>query len=696
MDLIEDHSYCSALVKGNYKSADSKPGKPEAVVGHAKSTCYLPSGSCTLFLLLFLLAFHPLKAQESDFPCEWMNTLGDGQLLFRDTLTQTTYSYTPENPDIKAIISRDRKSIVCYGHNSPTQLYRLEGNSCTLVASLPLHTEYATFSHSGEQLFLLHSKSWWGMRLTAYETRTGYPLASKKVSPKANAISLNSTDSLIGLSSGAFIQIMEAPTLKRVRVHWEEHKQSLLEFSPVDPMLVASATPESVIQIRNLEQELILSEIKAHNAPVASLQFDPSGRLIFSRDEENNLVVWDISKGTHVLYRQNVEGDLAFGESGLILWRENKEVVIKQLEALKAEVETAAANTSHPDMERNPPGFVFFAQPLADWTPETEVQFGASASFLFFPRSLRPYPPAFLPSFVKPKITYAPDGKQVFTSIESEVYAQNGWNFLNLLEYNVGARNYYFGIGNQARRDVRVSYSNKVFSLQGDAVKHVGKKWKLGLGYNIRHDTSLEFERNEAVSAEGISGGWLVGGGPVLQVDFRDDFIFPTKGSFLDTRYFLYHNAFGSSFRYQEASLDYRRYFPIHSGRIPKVFAFQAFTHLTWAGDTPFYQLPYFTADRMLRGIWRNLYIDRQVAFLQTEYRSYFSPGDTRFGYVLFLGAGDAVDSFRKDWQPDPKVVYGAGYRQQLVPKLRLDIRIDFAISNKGDFGISGGAGVAF
>lgn len=656
---------------------------------------------CLIYLFLFFPAFQPLNAQEINFPCDWSNPYGqettsNEQLLFRDVTTQTTYSFAPESPDMKALISRDRKTIVLFGHNSTTQIYRLDKNSCTLLTTIPVNTEYAAFSHSGDHLFLLHSKSWLNMRLTSYETRTGLPVTSRKVPRKANAISLNSIDSLVGISSGSLIQIMEVPNLKTVRVYWEEEKQRLLEFSPVKPMQVASVTPEAVIQIRDLEQDIILAEITAHSSPITSLQFDPTGELLLSQDEENNLFAWDISNRKHVFQQKNVAGNLIFGESGSILWQEEKDLVIKDISDLKTGIEIDNSYTSPYFMERDPPGFVFFPLPGAAWTPETEIQFGASASFFFFPKSLRPYPPEFMPSSIIPKITYAPDGKQIFTSIASEVYSQTGWYFNNLMEYNIGARNYYFGIGNLARRGDRVPYTNNSFSLKGYGIKHLNREWKVGLGYNIRHDAPLKFKENETISEKGTSGGWLVGLGPVVQIDLRDDFIFPTKGSFLDTRFYLYHNTFGSNFQYQEVSIDYRKYVPIRSGRTPKVIAFQAFSQLTWAGDAPFYQLPHFTADRMLRGMWRNLYIDRQMAFLQTEYRSNFSPSDTRFGYVLFFGAGDATDSFLKDWQPDIKLVYGAGYRQQLVPKLRLDFRIDLSISNEGDFGIFGGAGVAF
>ncbi|MDR7130500.1 WD40 repeat protein [Algoriphagus sp. 4150] len=640
-------------------------------------------------------------AQEIGFPCDWINPVGhettsDGQLLFKDHTTQTIHEFTPDSSDQKAVVSRDQKTVVRFGPISKTEIYRLDKNSCTLITSIPVKTEYATFSHSGDQLFLLHSKTWRDISLTSHETKTGTPISSRKVSSRANALTLNSNDSLVGISSGSLIKIMGATNLKTAKVFWEEKRQMHVEFNPVKPMQVASATPDGTIQIRDLEQHALLAEIKAHGKTINTLQFDPTGEFIFIQDEKNNLSVWDISNEKEALYRKNVEGNLVFDGSESIHWREGTELVTQNLSELANSVQLDSGYSFLFPLENKLPGFVFFPQPIVDWRPETGIQFGASASFSFFPKSFRQYPPAILPSSIVPKITYGPDGKQLFTSIESEVYSANGWNFNNRIEYNNRARNYYFGIGNLASRDIRESYSTNVFSFKGDAIKHLSRVWKVGLGYTIRHDSPAEFEENKTISAKGVSGGWLIGGGPVVQIDFRDDFIFPTKGSFLDTRFYLYRTTFGSDFQYKEALFDYRKYVPIRVGKIPKVLAFQAFSHLTFGRDVPFYQLPHITSDKLLRGVFRNLYIDRQSAYIQSEFRSYFSPSDTRFGYVLFIGAGDVADSFLKDWQPDIKLVYGAGYRQQLVPKLRLDFRIDFAISNEGDLGISGGAGVTF
>lgn len=102
------------------------------------------------------------------------------------------------------------------------------------------------------------------------------------------------------------------------------------------------------------------------------------------------------------------------------------------------------------------------------------------------------------------------------------------------------------------------------------------------------------------------------------------------------------------------------------------------------------------TANRAFRGVWRNLYIAEQVFSIQAEYRSYFSSIDHRFGYAIFAGLGDGAKNFFKDYQSSIKAFYGVGFRQQLIPKYRLDTRMDFGLTSKGDFGFFVGTGVAF
>jgi hypothetical protein len=51
---------------------------------------------------------------------------------------------------------------------------------------------------------------------------------------------------------------------------------------------------------------------------------------------------------------------------------------------------------------------------------------------------------------------------------------------------------------------------------------------------------------------------------------------------------------------------------------------------------------------------------------------------------------------FLKGYKPDIIGVFGIGYRQQVIPKLKLQSRVDFSYTTKGNFGIFGGLGLSF
>jgi hypothetical protein len=188
----------------------------------------------------------------------------------------------------------------------------------------------------------------------------------------------------------------------------------------------------------------------------------------------------------------------------------------------------------------------------------------------------------------------------------------------------------------------------------------------------------------------------LIGLGPVFRWDNRDNILSPTKGHLLDLAFLWFGPWQVGDYRYNEWKVDYRTYIPLGAPANGRLIAIQGMADLTWAGQAPFYSLPYFTADRAFRGVYRNLYIDKQVMFVQAEFRSLFTAADPRYGYAIFAGAADGTGDFFKAYTPDIKAVYGLGLRQQLFPKNNLLLRVDLAWTSKGDFGVFAGMGVPF
>lgn len=674
-----------------------------------------------------------------------VTTLPD-QLLFTD-LQNGELMYTLNLPGYGSsgylTFSPDGSLLLSSGNDQMTRVYQVKDDACQGLVQLPAKTEAAVFDRSGHKLFLLHSRSFWGARVSVYDTRSWELKASVRVPAATNALSLNQDASLIGLSAGTVIRVLDAGDLSTKRVYWERDKQRNLVFNPVSAKQCASVSDKNIIQVRDLEQDTVLVEIagkmpagvnpageatpqggagresrygrgKAGGPGIRWLGWHPSGELLGSLDAIGVLSVWSPAGRKRVLRLENVRGTPAFdadgklhaltvnptgggnpakaGLSGDSLQRQSPDfagdqpvVVVIDPDSVK---ETAPADQSR-FLEKTPERLKIFPQPVIAYKPETGVLLGAGATMLFPGRA------SGRPSLIAPVVTYGLKGRQLQTGVNADLFLVKGWRFVNQAAWLNHGTNYFFGIGGDFHRDERRSYTANTFSLDGSAFRRIGTAFFAGINYRVRHDTRAVFETGH-IPVPGSEGGWLTGIGPAFQFDDRDDVLFPLSGNLLDLGFYRNSRGLGSDYQYNELRLDYRRYQTVNLIREGSVLAFQGLFNATWGGEPPFYRLPYITADRTLRGVWRNLYIDKQVWSLQTEFRSFIAPGDTRWGYVVFAGLADGAQNLFRDYHPDIKAVFGAGWRQQVIPKQRLDTRLDFAFTSKGDFGISGGIGIAF
>jgi hypothetical protein len=347
-------------------------------------------------------------------------------------------------------------------------------------------------------------------------------------------------------------------------------------------------------------------------------------------------------------------------------------------------------------LETSAPSPEIFNLPIIGYSPETGLRGGLGLRMVFYPKEQKIQKLPARPSVITPAITYGFKNKQVITALEADIYAIKGWQLHSHFRYSIHETNYYFGTGGHSGRVNKQAYMSNSLRLNGSMLKMFRSGISAGVGFSAQHDTPLEFEKEATPNPDGINGGWIIGTGPALQIDHTNNYLFPTRGSFLDAAFFRYGLGQIGNYQYNEVKLDYRKYIPSNLLVNGSVFAFQALFHGTWGGTVPFYKLPYITNDRALRGMWRNLYIDRQIISIQGEFRSFFSPNNSRYGYALFAGAADGASNFSKSYSPDIKIAYGAGLRMQLLDKQRLVLRVDGAFSNKGDMGIYSGIGVAF
>jgi len=619
-----------------------------------------------------------------------VNELPD-RLLFQNTQNKSIIGeFTLPKRGLGGLLlfSPDGKLCVSSGGDNRTTIYSVDQASIKQVADLPFRSVFAVFNESVAEVLLVHSPSVFQQKLSRYSIDTWQAIHTRNIASDVNSVGISSDGKIIGFTNNRLIQLLDYHSFEKKEVNWQKEKQRLLVFNPRKQEL-ASVTDKNIIQIRDLSDEVI-AEVKAHQAKIIWLSYDRLGEHLLSLDELGDLYVWNVDQKKLISKYNQVYLRPSFNDKNELLLKQGNEW--RSISFLEEE----GSLVDVPYFEKNKENrFKMHPKPILGYTRETGLILGAATTMIWYPKtndsSKFSQPTVFVPA-----VSYGFNGKQLSVGGFMEAYYKHRWYFVNTLSFTNNSKNYFFGVGKESEREHKTAYVSDNIILDGSISRILSDRFFIGLGYKLRKDSRLSFEQDPMLAFNGGAGGWVFGIGPVLRMDKRDNIIFPSKGSWLEVNYYRFNKDLISDYQYHEIKFDYRKYFPVNWLIKGDVLAVQAMFNGTWGGDVPFYQLPYMTADRAFRGVWRNLYIAEQVYSVQAEYRSYFSEVDPRFGYAVFAGLGDDAKNFFKDYKASMKAFYGVGFRQQLVPKFRLDTRVDFGLTSKGDFGIFVGTGVAF
>lgn len=524
-----------------------------------------------------------------------------------------------------------------------------------------------------------------------YNSHTWKKLRQKKLTAVSPHLSLNANDSLLALSAVGKIKILNAQSLKTEQVLWERTPQKLVEFDPVSPTICASATVKNVIQIRDLRNDSILLEIYGHNTPIRTLSYRPDGKYLFSLDKKGKLCVWSPAEKTQLAERDHIQGTPYWDTDGTLRIADSTSPQTPQVITLQA-IPGSDLRFHH----YTTPMLEVFPAPVIGYMPEAGLILGLGFTVIAQPTRSSKY---YRPSLLTVSASHGFYGNQWLLAFSLSRYLKDRWYIAADLQYNIHARSFYFGTAMDADYKKKQPYISGNFLLSGGVYRLFGQQLGLGLLYDIRHNKRARFEQEiplRLFPPFGVEGGLAAGLGAALRLDNRDNIFSPSRGAFLQLAYLRYGIADAGDYRFHEVKADLRKYFPLGNPANGRQLALQGAADLTWGGQPPFYMLPYFTGDKALRGIYRNLYTDNQVAFVQAEYRSRFNVADPRFGYTIFAGVADGSTDFIRQYIADLKVVYGIGFRQQLYPKNHLQLRMDAAWTNKGDFGFYAGLGTSF
>ncbi|MAC77005.1 MAG: hypothetical protein CML66_02975 [Rhodobacteraceae bacterium] len=230
-------------------------------------------------------------------------------------------------------------------------------------------------------------------------------------------------------------------------------------------------------------------------------------------------------------------------------------------------------------------------------------------------------------------------------------------------------------------------------------ISQTGAMARLGVTYTWSHAWSIGFDLGVIQSDLGSGGATLP---PDLQPDFditsatadltlgydtRDDTLYPTSGVKASFRFGLGGVADGIDLNVI-ADLDrqftrmlgqYALYLPVGSDGVVAGL-------ITACGvddQTPFFLACSLGGSDQMRGFPATQYIDNTLVSLQMAYRGRI--GQSRFGYVVFAGAGRVADGFSDIGSADTHAAAGVGARFRVSRKFPVDFSVDLAVNDDHD-----------
>lgn len=302
--------------------------------------------------------------------------------------------------------------------------------------------------------------------------------------------------------------------------------------------------------------------------------------------------------------------------------------------------------------------------PAIGYSPETKTYLGAVSLFTFRNRY--------------DSITRSSNAKIEFNyTWNKQIILESDWNWFSPGEewFSTGLVHYskypdlYYGIGFDTPSSNEVIFESKRFILDFNLFRNIKNNSFLGGGVNFTSYSNINFSPLDEVSIWADTSSFGLKG--IYLHDSRNNILSPSSG-----KYFVFTNSFnfGETF-YFKTSADYRRYFNWEKNK-SYVLAGR-FYHESVLGDPPFYDYPMLGGDEYLRGYYLGRFRDKNLSFVQLEFRSvlFWRIGLAGFGGLAMIY--DKINNIRYDsFKPN----IGGGLRFLVDKNEKTSLRLDYAL----------------
>ncbi|MBL4635360.1 MAG: BamA/TamA family outer membrane protein [Kofleriaceae bacterium] len=250
----------------------------------------------------------------------------------------------------------------------------------------------------------------------------------------------------------------------------------------------------------------------------------------------------------------------------------------------------------------------------------------------------------------------------------------------------------FYEVGRDSRESSAENYTQRLFAGSLDVTRQVFSSFRVGMQFSAAHARITKSEAGGVLDSDGVvgsDGGLIVGAGPVVAWDSRDQDMSTQRGSLYKVAVNVYPRAFGGAYGYGLLSFNARRFFLTPQNH---VLALSLAGQLGW-GKMPFQVMAKLGGGNQLRGYFDARYIDIHGVVAQAEYRL---PLFWRIGGAAFAGVGEVAGELSAFEPQELKFAGGVGLRYALNVEDRVNLRLDLAATGDGDINFYIAIGEAF
>jgi hypothetical protein len=236
---------------------------------------------------------------------------------------------------------------------------------------------------------------------------------------------------------------------------------------------------------------------------------------------------------------------------------------------------------------------------------------------------------------------------------------------------------YFWGVGNDTPDAARELYNQSLATNRASFAVRIAESVYAGGGIGVGWYATSGGAPGGSVmgylDAVGARGG-VLGAGPVLRRDTRDDAIGTHRGSLTALAATIFTDAFGGAYRYQVYELDQRTFVPLGQRSVLAMEAYGIYA----PGAVPLAELPALGGPSRLRGYYQGRFRDHLYVMGQVEWRVRVA---WRFSVAPFAGVGNVFPDLAAVSLDRPKAAVGAALRFNLKKERDVNIHVDVAKS---------------